>query len=133
MWFICLTVFAVHKNCFHVLNNVNQTFIDVFCKFFWSVQKCSSCLISFLSFSELFSAFNWASKIGNLLSIWFDVSIFNPRPGWFFLCAADSSLSKSGILSCHLTLSKISSIAFTKFSNFVRESSNSINLIFQNS
>ena len=28
------TVFAVHKNCFHVLNNVNQSFVDIFCKFF---------------------------------------------------------------------------------------------------
>ena len=34
----------------------------------------------FLSFSELFPAFNWAKEIGNLLSIWFGVSIFKPSP-----------------------------------------------------
>ena len=34
VWFTCFAFFAVHKNCFHALNNVNQTFIDVFCKLF---------------------------------------------------------------------------------------------------
>ena len=31
-------------------------------------------------FTELFPAFNWAKETGNLLSIWFGVSIFSPSP-----------------------------------------------------
>ena len=82
----------------------------------------------FLSFSELFPAFNWAKEIGNLLSIWFGVSTFKPCPFYFLLCAADSSFSKSrlsvvsGCLpdSCFLNfiLSAILSSNFGSFSDF---------------
>ena len=57
-----------------------------FVSFFDLYKEYNNCLISFLSFSELFSAFKWAEEIGNLLSIWFGVSIFNPFPS-----IADSS------------------------------------------
>ena len=60
-------------------------------------KEYNNCLISFLSFSELFPAFNWAKVIGNLLSIWFGVSFFNPCPCWFPFSAADFSVSKSGM------------------------------------
>ena len=54
-------------------------------RLFWSIsfewyKEYNSCLISFLSFSELFPAFNWARVIGNLLSIWSGVSIFSLCP-----------------------------------------------------
>ena len=78
MWFTCFTVFSVHKDYFHVLNNVSQTFIELFCKFFDRHKEYNSCLISFLSFSELFPAFNWDKEIGNLLSIWLGVRICKP-------------------------------------------------------
>ena len=95
MWFTCFTVFTVHKNCFHALNNVNQTFMNVFCFLFFDLYKeYNGCLVSFLSFSE---AFKWAKEIGNLLSIWLGVKTFNPCPDWFFLCTTDSSLSKSSV------------------------------------
>ena len=51
----------------------------------------------FLSFSELFPAFNWGKEIGNLLSIWFGVKTFSSSPNWFPLYAADSSLSESDL------------------------------------
>ena len=51
---------------FPSLNNVNQTFIDVFCKVFDLYKECSSCLVSFLSFLDLFPTFDWAKGIGNL-------------------------------------------------------------------
>ena len=60
-------------------------------------KEYSDYLISFLSFSELFPAINWANEIGNLQSIWFGISIFTPCPCWFLLCAADYLLSSSGI------------------------------------
>ena len=41
----------------------------VLVNFFEQYKENSSCLISFLSFSELFAAFNCAKVIGNLLSI----------------------------------------------------------------
>ena len=98
MWFTCFAVFTVQKNCFHALNNVNQTFMNVFCFLFFDLYKeYNSCLVSFLSFSELFPAFKWAKEIGNLLSIWLGVRTFNPCPDWFFLCTTDSSLSKSSV------------------------------------
>ena len=59
---------------FPCLNNVNQSFTDIF----GQCKEYSICLILFLSFSELFPAFNWAKEIGNLLSIWFGVKIFKP-------------------------------------------------------
>ena len=60
-------------------NQPNRYFVTLFdlCK------EYNSCLISFLSFSELFPAFNWAKEIGNLLSIWFGVKIFKAFPAWF--------------------------------------------------
>ena len=48
--------------------------------FFDLYKEYSSCLISFLGFSELFPAFSCAKEIGNLLSIWLSVSIVNPCP-----------------------------------------------------
>ena len=56
-----------------------------FVSFFDLYQEYNNCLISFLSFSELFPAFNRAKEIGNLLSIWSGVSIFNPPPDCFSL------------------------------------------------
>ena len=53
-------------------------------------EEYNSCLISFLSFSGLFSAFNWANEIGNLLSIGIGVSIFKPFP----LCFRSFKLSQ---------------------------------------
>ena len=50
-----------------------ETFFDLY-------KEYNNCLISFLSFSELFPAINWAKEIGNPLSIWFGVSIFKPPP-----------------------------------------------------
>ena len=46
-----------------------------FVSFFDLCKEYNSYLILFLSFCELFLAFNWAKVIGNLLSIWYDVSI----------------------------------------------------------
>ena len=66
----------------------------VFVSFFEQYKKYSSCLISFLSFSELFPACNCAKNIANLLSIWSDVNIFSLCTAWFLLCSADFSLSK---------------------------------------
>ena len=65
---------------FPFLNSIDQTTIDFF--FFEWYKEYNRCLIS-LSFSELFSAFNCARVIGNLLSIWSGVSIFSPCPFWF--------------------------------------------------
>ena len=62
---------------------------------FWTVKRIY--LILFLSFSELFPAFNWAKVSGNQLSIWFGVNVFKPFPCLFLFCSADSSLSNSGI------------------------------------
>ena len=56
-----------------------------FASFFDLYKDYNICLISFLSFSELFPEFNWAKAIGNLLSIWFGVTIFKPFPCWFCL------------------------------------------------
>ena len=97
MWFACFTVFAVHKNCFHVLSNVDQNFVEFFCKFFDLYKEYNSCLNLFLSFLELFPAFNCAQEIGNLLSIWFGVSIVSSFPFCCLFCSANSSLSKLGI------------------------------------
>ena len=52
-----------------------------FVSFFDLYKEYDNYLFSFLSFSELFPAFDWAEEIGNLLSIWLDVKIFNPCPG----------------------------------------------------
>ena len=54
-----------------------------FVSYFDLYKEYNSCLISFLSFSELFPAFNCAKVIGNLLSIWFGVSIFRHFPIFF--------------------------------------------------
>ena len=64
-------------------------------------------MISFLSFSELFLAFNWANIISNLLRIWSGITIFSSFADCSF-CATDSSLSNSDVpvvsvfLSCDL-------------------------------
>ena len=58
--------------------------------FFDLYKEYNICLISFLSFSELFAAFNWAKVISNLLNIWFGVKSFKPCP-----CCFLTSLLKS--------------------------------------
>ena len=45
-------------------------------------RKYSSCLISFLSFCELFLACNCATVIGNLINIWSGFIFFSPYPSW---------------------------------------------------
>ena len=47
----------------------------VLVNFFEQFKVYNGCLISFLSFSELFSAFNWAKEIDNLQSIWCRIKI----------------------------------------------------------
>ena len=47
-----------------------------FVSFFDLYKEYNNCLISFLSFSELFPAFNLAKVIGNLLSIFGLVLVF---------------------------------------------------------
>ena len=49
-----------------------------FASLFDLYKECNSCLISYLRFSELFSAFNLAKEIGNLLSIWVGGKSFKP-------------------------------------------------------
>ena len=56
-----------------------------FVSFFDLYKEYNNCLIPFLSFSELFPAFNWAKVIGNLLSIWSGVKSFNLCPGCFWI------------------------------------------------
>ena len=90
---------------FPSLNNANQTFIDLFCKFFDLCKEYNSCLISFLSFSESFPAFDWAKEIGNLSSIWSAVSIFSPCP--------DCCLLNSRIFSTISTISFGFSVSFS--------------------
>ena len=75
--FAYFTVFGAQNDCFYVLDNVDQTFIELY---FDLCKQCNNCLMSFLSFSELFPAFNWAEEIDNLLSICFGVNIFSPCP-----------------------------------------------------
>ena len=66
---------------------------NCFLIYFDLYKEYNSCLISSLSLFELFPAFDWAKEIGNLLSLWFGVSIFSPC----LFRSADSSLSKSGM------------------------------------
>ena len=67
--------------------------------FFERYREYNSCLILFLSFSELFPASNCAKEIGNLLSIWLGVSIFTPSPGYFCLLKIRISSTSFTILS----------------------------------
>ena len=53
--------------------------------FFEREREYRSCLVSFLSFPELFPALYSAKEIGNLLSIWLGTEIFNPCPDCFCL------------------------------------------------
>ena len=62
--------------------------------FFYLYKEYNNCLISFLSFSELFPTFNWAKVIGNLLSIWFGVDIFKSCPNCFSLLSAQESFQQ---------------------------------------
>ena len=101
MWLTCFTVFAVHKNSFHFLNNVEQTFVDMY-------KEYNTCLVSFLSFSELFPAFNWAKEIGSLLRIWLGVSIFKPSANWFSLLSSRILSTTSIIFSFYLILNVLS-------------------------
>ena len=73
--------------------------------FFERYREYNSRLILFLSFSELFPAFNWDKEIGNQLSIWSGVSIFSPFSSWFLVCSAHCSLCKSGISAIPCCLS----------------------------
>ena len=101
------------------LSNINQTIIDSFgCFFFFQLYKeYNSCLISFLSSSELFPAFNYANVFGNLLSIWSGVNIFCSCPTWFRLLKSRFLPTIFTILSCFSILissSDIFSISFFK-------------------
>ena len=58
---------------------------NIFVSCFDLCKEYKICLISFLSFSELFRAFNRAKQIGNLPNIWLYVSILSPSPSWFLL------------------------------------------------
>ena len=51
-------LFSLFMKIVSILNNVNKTFIDVFVSFFDVYKEKNNCLISFLSFSEIFLAFN---------------------------------------------------------------------------
>ena len=64
-----------------------------FVSFFDLYKDYNNCLISFLSFSELFPAFNCAKVIGNLLSICFGVKIFRPKPRCFWISLLKSRIS----------------------------------------
>ena len=66
--------------------------LSCFVSFFDMHKEYKNCLTLFSSFWELFPAFNWAKEVGNLLSIWFGIKIFNPFPS-----VVDSSPSKSVI------------------------------------
>ena len=119
MWLTCFTVFAVHKNSFHFLNNVEQTFVDMY-------KEYNTCLVSFLSFSELFPAFNWAKEIGSLLRIWLGVSIFKPSANWFSLLSSRILSTTSIIFSFYLILNVLSletllTVLFTLVSTFLIE------------
>ena len=73
-------------------------------------KKYNSCLISFLSFFELFPAFNWAKEIGNLLSIWLGDNIFK-RPLSCFCLSSLKRRTSSTILFIFCN----DSICFTSF------------------
>ena len=94
----------------------------VFFNFFERYQEYNSFLISFFNLSELFSVFNCAKIIGNLLSIWSGVSIFSPRLFLFLLCSANSSLSKSEISVVYNYSSSSSSSASSSVSSSVLSS-----------
>ena len=67
--------------------------------FFEREREYRSCLISFLSFSELFPTLNSAKEIGNLLSICLGAEIFNPCPDCFCLLNLRISSTLSTISS----------------------------------
>ena len=92
-----LIIFSVHEDCFHSKIVWIKLLQIVFVNCYERYKEYNSCLISYLSFSELFLVFNWAKDISNLLNIQFGVSIFNPCPSWFLFYSGDSSFSKSGI------------------------------------
>ena len=65
-------------NIASILDSIHETIIDCFAQILGLYNECTICLISFLSFCELFPAFNWPNKIGNLVIICCGVNIFNP-------------------------------------------------------
>ena len=73
-----------------------------FYRFSWLVfeqySEYSSCLMSFLSFCELFPAFKCAKVIGNLVSIWSGVNTLSPWPVFFFVPQNFCFLNQSYLL-----------------------------------
>ena len=69
-------------------------------------REYNSCLISFLSFSGLFHAFNWVKEMGNLLSISLGVSIFKSSPS-ILSSKSDSLLSTLDFCLLNFVLSAI--------------------------
>ena len=99
-----------------------------FVSFFDLYKEYNNCLILFLSFSELFPAFNWAKIIGNLLSIWFGVSIFKPKP-----CCFRFSLLKIRISSTIYNILSGFSVSFSSSDIFSISSFKLLHLILINS
>ena len=109
--------------------------------FFERNKEYNSCLISFLSFSELFPAFNCAKVFVNLLSIGSRANIFSPYPFYFLLCAANSSPSKSDIsivsgyvwlfIICFITCFTISLIICFRYDKYYSQLSKNAYLFVQ--
>ena len=90
-----------------------------FVRVFDLYKEDNNCMISFLSFSELFPTFNWAKEIGNLLRIWLGVSIFSPCPDCCLLNSRIFStiFTFSFGLSVYFSSLLISSVSFLKSLN----------------
>ena len=87
--------------------------------FFDLYKEYSSCLISFLSFSELFPAFNWDKKLVIYEAFDLVLVFLSPFIVDIFVYAANSSLSKSGmsvvsdcLSDCCVTVSDSSRLIF---------------------
>ena len=76
--------------------------INFFSFFFDLYKEYNNFLILFLSFKELFLAFNCAKDISNLVSICSGVNIFSPFPDKgckYLLKSKESSISRSVIFA----------------------------------
>ena len=112
MRLISFAILSVHKDCFHFYIMLTKLLYSCFVSFFDLYKEYKICLISFLSFSELFPAFDWAKVIGNLLRILLGVSIFSPCPCWF--CFLNSRIfSTASIISLGFTIYFYSSLMFS--------------------
>ena len=67
--FISFTIFIVYENHFYSLNLLIKYLWIVLVNFFERYSEYSSCLISFLSFCDLFLDRNCSKVIVNLLSV----------------------------------------------------------------